>query len=193
MTFNLFFWTPYLLWLYQRLKHWSQPTTFSLVSGITSDLIRSRTDLLIENAMLRQQLIILNRQVKRPLVTKQDRLWMVLLARCTRFWKQAVLVVQPETVLRWHRDLFRFYWRWKSRKKTRKSRIASETVALIREMAENNRLWGAERIQGELLKLGIKVSKRTIQKYMPKVKKSHTIWTNLGHLLEESCSGHLGL
>ena len=140
MTFNLFFRTPYLLWLYQRLKHWSQPTTFSLVSGITSDLIRSRTDLLIENAMLRQQLIILNRQVKRPLVTKQDRLWMVLLARCTRFWKQAVLVVQPETVLRWHRDLFRFYWRWKSRKKTRKSRIATETVTLIREMAENNRL-----------------------------------------------------
>lgn len=173
MTFNLFFWTPYLLWLYQRLKHWSQPTTY-LVSGITSDLIRSRTDLLIENAMLRQQLIILNRQVKRPLVTKQDRLWMVLLARCTRFWKQAVLVIQPETVLRWHRDLFRFYWRLKSRKKSRKSRIASETVALIREMAENNRLWGAERIQGELLKLGIKVSKRTIQKYMPKGKKSHT-------------------
>jgi len=59
MTINLFFWTPYLLWLYQRLKHWSQPVTY-LVSGITSDLIRSRTDLLIENAMLRQQLIILN-------------------------------------------------------------------------------------------------------------------------------------
>ena len=170
MTINLFFWIPHLLWLYQRLEHWS---TY-LVSGITSDLIRSWADLLIENAMLRQQLIILNRQVKRPLATNQYRLWMVLFARCTRFWKQALLVVQPDTVLRWHRDLFRFYWRWKSRKKTRKSRIASETVALIREMAENNRLWGAERIQGELLKLGIKVSKRTIQKTMPKVKKSHT-------------------
>jgi putative transposase len=77
LTFNLFFWTSYFLWLYQRLKHWTQPTTFSLASGITADLIRSRTDLLIENAMLRQQLIILNRQVKRPLVSKQDRLWMV--------------------------------------------------------------------------------------------------------------------
>jgi putative transposase len=174
MIFNLFIWTPYLSWLYQRLKHWTQPTNFSLVSGITSDLIRSRTDLLIENAMLRQQLIILNRRVKRPSVTKQDRLWMVLFARCTRFWKQAILVVQPETVLRWHRDLFRFYWRWKSRKKSRKPKVPPETVALIREMAENNRLWGAERIQGELLKLGIKVSKRTIQKYMPKGKKSHT-------------------
>jgi putative transposase len=130
MTFNLFFWTPYLVWLYQRLKHWSQPPTFSLVSGITSDLVRRRTDLLIENAILRQQLIILNRQMKCPLVTKQDRVWMFWLARCTRFWKQAVLVVQPETVLRWHRDLFRFYWRWKSREKTRKPKIPPETIAL---------------------------------------------------------------
>ena len=153
-----------------ELKHWTQPTTFSLASGIKSDLIRSRTDLLIENVILRQRLIILNRQMKRPILSGQDRLWIVLLARCTRFWKQAVLVVQPETVLRWHRDLFRFYWRWNSRKKTRKSRIASQTVALIREMAENIRLWDAERIQGELLKLGIKVSKRTIQKYMLKAK-----------------------
>ena len=151
------------------------------------------TDLLIENAMLRQQLIILNRQVKRPLVTKQDRLWMVLFARCTRFWKQDVLVVQPETVLRWHRDIFRFYWRWKSRKKTRKSRIATETVALIQEMTENNRLWGAEWIQGELLKLGIKVSKQTIQKIHVESQKNAIDWANLGHLLEKSCSRHLGL
>jgi len=192
MIFNLFFWTPYLLWLYHGFKHWSQPTT-NLVSGISSDLIRSWTDLLIENAMLRQQLIILNRQVKRPLVTKQDRLWMVLFARCTRFWKQAVLVFQPETVLRWHRDLFRFYWRWKSRKKTRKSRIATETVALIQEMTENNRLWGAEWIQGELLKLGIKVSKQTIQKIHVESQKNAIDWANLGHLLEKSCSRHLGL
>lgn len=102
MTVNPFFWTSYLLGLYQRRKHWTRPTTFALVSGISSDLIRSQTDLLIENAILREQLIILSRQVKCPLVTKQDRLWIVLLSRCTRFWKQAVLVVQPDTVLRWH-------------------------------------------------------------------------------------------
>ncbi len=174
MIFNLFIWIPYLSWLFQRLKHWTQPTTSSLVSGITTDLIRSRTDLLIENAMLRQQLIILNRQVKKPKLIPEDRLWMVLLARCTRFWKQATLIVQPETVLRWHPDLFRFYWRWKSKKKASKPKIASETVSLIREMAESNCLWGAERIQGELLKLGIKVSKRTIQKYMSKAKKAQS-------------------
>ncbi len=148
MIFNLFIWTPYFSWLCQRPKRWTQLTTFSLASGIATDLIRNRTDLMIENAILRQQLIILNRQVKKPRSTSQDRFWMVLFARCTRFWKQAVLVVQPETVLRWHRDLFRFYWRRKSRKKEWKSRIASETIGLIREMAEDNRLWGAERIHG---------------------------------------------
>ena len=68
-------------------------------------------------------------------------------------------------MLRWHRDLFRFYWRRKSRTKTREPRIAQETIDLIKQMAQENRLWGAERIRGELLKLGIKVSKRTIQKY----------------------------
>jgi transposase InsO family protein len=74
-------------------------------------------------------------------------------------------------LLRWHRDLFRHYWRRKSRKKDRKSRIAPETIALIRQMAKENLLWGAERIRGELLKLDIEVSKRTIQKYLPKVRR----------------------
>ncbi len=73
-------------------------------------------------------------------------------------------------MLRWHRDLFRRYWRRKSQRKDRKSRIAPETIALIRKMVKENHLWGAERIRGELLKLNIKVSKRTIQKYMPKVR-----------------------
>ncbi len=140
MTLNLLIWIPNLFWLYQRIKHWTKPTTLSLAFGIATDVMRSRTDLLIENAMLRQQLIILNRQVKRPNLSYSDRLCMVLLARCTRFWKQAILVVQPETVLRLHRDLFRFYWRWKSKQRTRKPKIGYETIALIREMTENNPL-----------------------------------------------------
>jgi transposase InsO family protein len=79
--------------------------------------------------------------------------------------------VKPETLLRWHRDLFRLYWKRKSRPKDRKPHIPQETIDLIKDMAEKNWLWGAEKIQGELLKLGIKVSKRTIQKYMKKVRK----------------------
>jgi hypothetical protein len=114
--------------------------------------------------MLRQQLIVLNRQLKRPQLTDFDRIRLVLAARCTQFWQQALFIVQPDTLLRWHRDLFRRYWRRKSKNKRRQPRIAPETIALIKKMAMENRLWGSERIRGELLKLGVRVSKRTIQK-----------------------------
>ncbi len=160
------------------MGHYPKPVTTGLVTGILSDTTRSRVDLIAENALLRQQLIVLRRQVKRPQLNPGDRTRLVLLARFTRFWQQALHIVQPDTLLRWHRDLFRLYWRHKSRKKTRKSRIAPETIALIKKMANENHLWGAEHIRGELLKLNIKVSKRTIQKYMPKVRRqSGQTWT----------------
>jgi hypothetical protein len=152
----------------QYLRQWTKPVTTNLVTGAVSDLTRGRADLIAENVMLRQQLIVLKRQVKRPQLTNGDRIRLVLSARCTQFWQQALFIVQPDTLLRWHRDLFRRYWRRKSRNKKRKPRIPPETIVLIRKMAKENRLWGAERIRGELLKLGVRVSKRTIQKYMPK-------------------------
>ena len=124
-----------------------------------------------ENALLRQQLIILKRQIKRPQLSNADRYLLVLLARFTKFWKQTIFIIQPDTLLRWHRDLFRFFWRWKTRSKQRKPRISPEIIKLIKQMARDNFLWGAERIRGELLKLGIKISKRTIQKYMSKTRK----------------------
>ncbi|MCJ7735957.1 MAG: integrase core domain-containing protein [Anaerolineae bacterium] len=154
-----------------HIKQWTKPVTTGLVAGILSDATGSRLDLIAENALLRQQLIVLRRQVKRPQLTPGDRVRLVLLARCTQFWQQALHIVQPDTLLRWHRDLFRRYWRRRSREKKRKSRIPLETIELIRQMAKDNLLWGAERIRGELLKLIIKVSKRTIQKYMPKVRR----------------------
>jgi homeodomain-containing protein len=80
------------------------------------------------------------------------------------------LLVQPETLLRWHRLGFRLFWKYKSRSGSPQSKISEETVALIKDMARDNQLWGAERIRGELLKLGIHVSKRTIQKYMRQVR-----------------------
>jgi transposase InsO family protein len=91
---------------------------------------------------------------------------LVLLARASRTWKQALFIVQPETLLRWHRHGFRLFWKYKSRAASSKPKIPEETVALIKEMAALNRLWGAECIRGELLKLDIRVCKRTIQKYM---------------------------
>jgi hypothetical protein len=153
-----------------HIEQWTKPVTLALVAGILSDTKRSRADMVAENALLRHQLIVLRRQVKRPQLTPADRKRLVLLARCTRFWQQALHIVQPDTLLRWHRDLFRLYWRRKSRKKKPQPRIAPETIALIKRFAQEYRLWSAERIGGELLKLGIKISKRTIQKYMPKVR-----------------------
>jgi len=159
-------------WLSNWSKHsfirWTKPMTGSLVTGALTDITCNRADLITENAMLRQQLIVLRRQVKRPKLTDGDRIRLVLLARITRNWPYALHIVQPETLLRWHRDLFRRYWRRKSRTRKQKSRVPQETIELIRQMANENRLWGAERIRGELIKLGIEVSKRTVQRYMPK-------------------------
>jgi hypothetical protein len=146
-------------WLQERIKRWTKPATPVLITGILSDLTRSRTDLVVENALLRQQLIVLNRQVKQPQLTNSDRFRLVLLSGFTKFWKQALHIIQPDTLLRWHRELFQLYWR---RKSQGKPKIATETIALIQKMAEENGLWGAERIRGELLKLGIEVSKRSI-------------------------------
>jgi len=150
-----------------NIKKWSRPATGALAIGTLSDPKRCRKDLIIENAMLRQQLIVLNRQVNRPQFTQGDRVRLVLLARFTGFWRQALHIVQPDTLLRWHRNLFRSYWRRKSKPKQRMPRISPETIKLIKQMTKENLTWGAEHIRGELLNLGIKVSKRTIQKYLP--------------------------
>jgi hypothetical protein len=104
-------------------------------------------------------------------VTRLDRIVLVALAAITLTWRNVLQVVQPETLLRWHRAGFKALWRWRSRPgptmRIRKLRtLAAETVALIRTMARENALWGAERIRGELPKLGIKASKRTVQKHM---------------------------
>jgi putative transposase len=146
--------------LHRRFIDWTKPTTPSLMVGTLTDLTRSKSELVAENALLRQQLIILRRQVKRPACTQTDRMILVLLARASRAWKQALFIVQPETLLHWHRQGFRLYWRYTSRSAAPKPKVAAETVALIKDMARDNRLWGAERIRGELLKLGHRSSNR---------------------------------
>ena len=156
--------------LHHRFVTWMKPNTTSLVQGTLTDLARSKSVLVAENAFLRQQLIVLRRQVKRPACTKTDRMLLVLLARAVRTWKQALFIVQPETLLRWHRQGFKLYWKYRSRATSVTPKISAETIVLIKEMANNNRLWGAERLRGELLKLGLRVCKRTIQKYMRSVR-----------------------
>jgi putative transposase len=140
------------------------------VLSTTADLTRSKADLIAENALLRQQLIVLNRQIKKPAFSQADRLWLVLLASRVKSWKASLLIFKPDTLLRWHRQGFRLFWKFKSRNRGGRPKLNTETVTLIQQMAQENRSWGAERIRGELLKLGFTVAKHTIQKYMARVR-----------------------
>lgn len=106
----------------ETVKQWTKPATATLTAGAVSDLTRTRKDLITENAILRQQLIVLKRSVKRPQFTSGDRIRLTLLSRLTQFWKSALHIVQPDTILRWHRDLFRHYWKRKSTPKSREPR-----------------------------------------------------------------------
>ena len=98
-------------WLQERVKLWIKPAKSVLIIGTLSDLTRSHTDLVVENALLRQQLIVLKRKIKRPQLTNPERFRLVFLSHFTKFWKQALHIVQPGTLLRWHREFFQFYWR----------------------------------------------------------------------------------
>jgi len=146
----------------------TKPAASLLVTGARTDLARDKPALVAENALLRHQLLILRRCVKRPRRTATDRALLVLLASRVRAWRQALLLVQPDTLLRWHRQLFRGFRRRKSRATVpaRQPKVSAETIALIREMAAANVRWGAERIRGELLKLDIRVAKWTVQQHM---------------------------
>jgi hypothetical protein len=161
--------------LQHRLAVATQPAEQGVMIGALADLVRGRPALVAENALLRQQLLILRRSAKRPRCTPTDRALLVLLAGRIRAWQQALLIVQPDTLLRWHRDLFRRHWRQKSRavQQARRTKVPAETIALIRELAAANRLWGAERIRGELLKVGIRVAKTTVQRHMRGTRPPH--------------------
>ena len=125
--------------LSSHFARWTKPLGTSLPLSTLTDLGRSKSELIAENALLRHQLIILKRQVKRPSITRADRILLVLLARVVRTWQRALVIVQPDTVLRWHRELFRLYWKRKSKAASRKPKVASETIVLIRQMAKDNR------------------------------------------------------
>src|SRR5215467_3501499 len=120
-----------------------------------------------ENAALRHQLIVLQRQVRgRVQFTNSDRLFFLQLYRWFPSIVKAMTTIRPETLVRWHRAGFRRYWRWKSRNLGGRPQIAADLRALIRRMSVENLLWGAPRIHGELLKLGFAVAESTVAKYM---------------------------
>src|SRR2546423_14155103 len=179
--------------LQKRFLCWVKPPTTSIVLGTLTDLLRGKSELIAENALLRQQLTILHRQIKRPVYKKTDRLLLVLLARMVRTWKQALYLLQPETLLRWHRELFGVFWKHKSKASSRKPKLTPETISLIKEMAANNRMWGAERIRGELLKLDIRRSQTDHPEVYEAGSPKTRLWTDLENVPAPSCGRDMGL
>ncbi len=134
--------------------------------------LKSQRALALENLALRYQLDVLRRNAKRPHLTNRDRVLWIFLSRAWADWRESLALVRPETVIRWHRRGFRLYWKSKSRPKwPGRSKVPEDVRDLIRQMSRDNPLWGAPRIHGELLKLGIEVSQATVSKYMVRHRK----------------------
>ncbi|MBV9543268.1 MAG: integrase, partial [Chloroflexi bacterium] len=135
---------------------------FSLIRAT----VRYREALVTENLLLRHQLAILTRPTrKRPRLRARDKLFWVVIRALRRGWRQHLVVVRPESVIRWHRQAWRLFWRWRSRGPIGRPRLSAEVRELIATIARDNPRWGSERIRGELVKLGLVVSKRSIQRY----------------------------
>ena len=141
---------------------WVRIVGWSVVSAL-----KSQRDLTLENLALRHQLMVLQRQSGRLRLKDRDRLLWVWLRRYWSGWHRALVLVQPATVVKWHRNGFRAYWRWKSRPKGGRPRIDPQVQKLIRDMWSSNPTWGKPRIQAELRKIGIEVSDSTVQRYRP--------------------------
>jgi putative transposase len=148
-----------------------QEITSLLISFLLS-IFKERSDLALENLALRQQMAVLKRSQKRLAIQKKDRFFWIWLSRIWKQWRKSLIIVKPDTVIDWHRQEFRLFWTNLSQRKVGgRPGVDSKVKALVRKMAQANPLWGAPRIHGELLKLGIDISERTISRLMPKRRK----------------------
>jgi transposase InsO family protein len=139
----------------------------NLIRWMLLGLFRTRGSLEAEILTLRHQLNVLRRRSpKRPVLRNFDRLIFVCLYRIAPRILDALAIVEPETVIRWHRAGFRTFWRWKSRSRVGRPKVPPDVRSLIREISLANPLWGAPRVHGELLKLGIDIGQTSVAKYM---------------------------
>jgi hypothetical protein len=140
-----------------------------LLSSVLASPFKSKVRLEAENAVLRHQLMVLRRRLPgRVRFTNPDRLFLVQLYRWFPSLLNVLTIIRPETLVRWHRAGFRWYWCWESRSSGGRPQIDTELRVLIRRMSVENPLWGAPRIHGELLKLGFEVAQSSVAKYMVK-------------------------
>jgi len=137
------------------------------VLAMLGGVVRSRAALHLEILALRHQLQVLQRSRPRRLhLAKADRWLWVWLSVAWSGWRATLMIVKPETVIAWHRQGLRLFWRWKSRRHSGRPPVATDVRCLIRRMSKENPLWGAPRIHGEFLTLGVDVSQATVAKYM---------------------------
>jgi putative transposase len=130
-------------------------------------LLKSGIQIRLENVFLRKQLEIVTRTSTRLRLRPSDRFFISILTDLFGSWRESLLIIKPGTVIRWHKQGFKLYWRWKSRLTSGRPAIAQAQISLIKQMAADNPLWGAPRIHGEMLKLGFDISEATVQRYMP--------------------------
>jgi putative transposase len=140
---------------------------------VVSSLVKSRAALQLKNVALRHQIGVLQRSAKKRLsLNHADRLFWVGLSRVWAEWHSALTIVKPDTVIAWHRKAFRRFWTWKVRRgKPGRPAVSADVRALIRRMSRENPCWGAPRIHGELLKLGIDIGETSVSKYLVRSRK----------------------
>ena len=141
---------------------------------------QSRLELSLEVLALRQQVAVLKRKRRRPMLSRLDRLFWIMLRMVWPRWSDVLDIVKPATVVAWHREGFRLYWRWRSSQQGGRPRVSEEIRNLIRKMRLENAGWGAPKIHGELLKLGFEISERTVarclQALRPRTGKHGQCW-----------------
>jgi transposase InsO family protein len=142
----------------------------SFIAGVTV-FFRSRSDAAIEILALRQQVAVLKRKRPRPILNSLDRLFWTTLRHVWSRWTEVLVLVNPETVIGWHRAGFRLLWRWRSQPRSGRPKITEEIRVLIRRLAQENPDWGDPKIHGELLKLGFVVSERSVARYLRRIRR----------------------
>jgi transposase InsO family protein len=144
-----------------------------MMLAVVSSAMKSRAALQLENVALRHQIGVLQRSAKKRLrLNNSDRLLWIGLSRVWLEWRSVLLIVKPDTVIAWHRKAFRMFWTWKVRRgNPGRPAVSAEIRALIRHMSRENPGWGAPRIHGELLKLGIDIGETSVSKYLVRSRK----------------------
>src|SRR5580698_2845683 len=180
-------------WFRAFVRSWWYHDELSFVAlfALVTSSFRTRVALQAEILALRHQLAVFQKNAPRRLrLRRSDRLLWVLLSRWWPGWRPSLHIVRPDTVIAWHRRAFAWYWTRKSRRRPGRPNVPAEIRGLIRNMSHANPLWGAPRMHGELLKLGIAVAQSTVAKYLSRPRKppSQTWRTFLTNHMEQMAS-----